>query len=142
MHFFCIDTTLLYGAFFTDFGPLNLGCTYRFCMMVNNKLKVGVPLLLPHVLPCLTLCLGSHLLLVSCSGGWVGLQDPKLKDKVIYFYCSAKPQHKSNAACLVGLYSVRRSASCSRPPASALALPCAAVCCVDMTRGAHCGGGG
>ncbi len=70
-HFFCIDQQLLYGPFFTDFGPLNLGCTYRFCMMLKAKLK-----------------------------------DPKLKDKVIYFYCSSKPQHKANAACLIGLFSV------------------------------------
>jgi cell division cycle 14 len=37
-HFFSIDSTLRYEPFFLDFGPLNLGCLYRFCMLLNHKL--------------------------------------------------------------------------------------------------------
>jgi len=39
--FFSIDTTLHYEPFFSDFGPLNLGCTYRFCEMLSAKLEVA-----------------------------------------------------------------------------------------------------
>lgn len=38
-HFFCIDNILRYEAFFIDFGPLNLGCLYKFCELLNAKLK-------------------------------------------------------------------------------------------------------
>ena len=34
-HFFSIDTELVYEAFFADFGPLNLSCTYRYCKLVK-----------------------------------------------------------------------------------------------------------
>merc|ERR1719319_1677753 len=29
-----------YEPFFIDFGPLNLACLYKFCMLLNHKLKV------------------------------------------------------------------------------------------------------
>lgn len=35
-----IDSELVYEPFFADFGPLNLGCTYRFCQKINTLLKV------------------------------------------------------------------------------------------------------
>ena len=38
-HFFCIDNEMVYWNFYLDFGPLNLGHTYRFCMMLNKKLR-------------------------------------------------------------------------------------------------------
>lgn len=38
-HFFCTDTELVYWNFYLDFGPLNLGLLYRFCVMINNKLN-------------------------------------------------------------------------------------------------------
>jgi len=38
-HFFTIDNWLRYEPFFVDFGPLNLGCLYRFCMLLNDKLN-------------------------------------------------------------------------------------------------------
>jgi hypothetical protein len=31
----------LYEPFFADFGPLNLGKTYRFCARTNQLLQVG-----------------------------------------------------------------------------------------------------
>lgn len=37
-HFFCIDDELVYWNFFLDFGPLNLGQTYRFCQILSHKL--------------------------------------------------------------------------------------------------------
>jgi len=37
-HFFTIDNTLQYEPFFVDFGPLNLACLFRFCMLLNYKL--------------------------------------------------------------------------------------------------------
>jgi cell division cycle 14 len=65
-HFFCIDNELVYWNFFLDFGPLNLGQTYRFCALLNNKLS-----------------------------------DPRLKDKVIYFYSATNPQKRANAVFLL-----------------------------------------
>jgi cell division cycle 14 len=38
IHYFSIDTTLIYWNFFLDFGPLNLGQLHRFCSLVNHKL--------------------------------------------------------------------------------------------------------
>lgn len=40
-HFFSIDSILLYEPFYGDFGPLNLGCLYRFCETLNAKLKTA-----------------------------------------------------------------------------------------------------
>lgn len=39
IHFFTIDDTLVYWNFFLDFGPLNLGQTFRFCQILNHALK-------------------------------------------------------------------------------------------------------
>jgi cell division cycle 14 len=38
-HYFCIDTELVYEPFFADFGPLNLSMVYRYCKMLEAKLK-------------------------------------------------------------------------------------------------------
>jgi cell division cycle 14 len=38
IHFFSVDTELVYWNFFLDFGPLNLGQLYRFCSKLNAKL--------------------------------------------------------------------------------------------------------
>ena len=37
-HWFTLDDQLLYHPFFLDFGPLSLGCLYRFCHALENKL--------------------------------------------------------------------------------------------------------
>lgn len=37
--FLCIDTELVYWNFFLDFGPLNLGQTFRFCQALKAKLE-------------------------------------------------------------------------------------------------------
>jgi len=39
MHMFSIDNILRYEPFFVDFGPLNLGCLYKFCKLIKHKLK-------------------------------------------------------------------------------------------------------
>lgn len=39
IQFVCTDRTLIYWNFFLDFGPMNLGQTYRFCEMLQNKLE-------------------------------------------------------------------------------------------------------
>lgn len=38
-HYFSTDKTCVYEPFFADFGPLNLGVTYRYCKMLDEKLK-------------------------------------------------------------------------------------------------------
>ncbi|XP_015431452.1 PREDICTED: dual specificity protein phosphatase CDC14A-like [Dufourea novaeangliae] len=37
--FFTIDDELIYNNFYNDFGPLNIGCLYRYCCKVNKKLQ-------------------------------------------------------------------------------------------------------
>lgn len=37
--FFSTDDELVYHNFYTDFGPLNLSCLYKYCNILNNKLK-------------------------------------------------------------------------------------------------------
>ena len=66
-HFFSIDSILLYEPFFGDFGPLNLGCLYRFCETLNAKIKRA-----------------------------------RETGKVVYYYCGARLQFRSNAAVLMG----------------------------------------
>lgn len=39
IHYFCIDQELVYQPFFADFGPLNMGLTYRYCKMLEKKLS-------------------------------------------------------------------------------------------------------
>jgi cell division cycle 14 len=39
LHFFNIDSELIYWNFFLDFGPLNLGQLYRFSTKLNHKLQ-------------------------------------------------------------------------------------------------------
>lgn len=38
VHLFCIDDSLVYEPFYADFGPLNLGCLYRYCQLLKDKL--------------------------------------------------------------------------------------------------------
>ncbi|DBB04022.1 TPA: hypothetical protein ACH3X1_013082 [Trebouxia sp. C0004] len=39
---YCIDSELVYEPFYADFGPLNLGLTYRFCQKTQNHLQMGI----------------------------------------------------------------------------------------------------
>jgi len=38
-HYFSIDQDLVYEPFFTDFGPLNLSLVYRYCKILEGKMK-------------------------------------------------------------------------------------------------------
>ncbi|XP_052742889.1 uncharacterized protein LOC112052392 [Bicyclus anynana] len=38
-HYFSIDDELIYENYYSDFGPLNLGCVYKYCNILNEKLK-------------------------------------------------------------------------------------------------------
>lgn len=38
-HYFCIDNELVYENYYSDFGPLNLGCVFTYCKLLNEKLK-------------------------------------------------------------------------------------------------------
>jgi cell division cycle 14 len=37
--YFSIDNELVYEPFFADFGPLNLGMTYRYCRLLHAKMQ-------------------------------------------------------------------------------------------------------
>ena len=41
VRYFCVDDALLYQRFASDFGPLNMAMTYRFCVVVQKLLKVS-----------------------------------------------------------------------------------------------------
>ncbi|XP_055585653.1 streptococcal hemagglutinin isoform X2 [Uranotaenia lowii] len=38
-HYFSIDDELVYENFYNDFGPLNISMLYRYCLMLNEKLR-------------------------------------------------------------------------------------------------------
>ncbi|XP_045488673.1 dual specificity protein phosphatase CDC14C isoform X2 [Pieris rapae] len=38
-HYFCIDNQLIYENYYSDFGPLNIGCVYKYCKLLNDKIK-------------------------------------------------------------------------------------------------------
>ena len=39
LHFFSTDRDYTYEPFFRDFGPLNLSCIYRYCVMLKAKVR-------------------------------------------------------------------------------------------------------
>ncbi|XP_063392629.1 tyrosine-protein phosphatase cdc-14-like [Cydia fagiglandana] len=40
IHYFSIDKELVYENYFSDFGPVNLGCVYKYCKLLSEKLKL------------------------------------------------------------------------------------------------------
>ena len=46
VRYFCVDDKLLYQRFASDFGPLNFGMTYHFCVALQKLLRVCVSNLL------------------------------------------------------------------------------------------------
>lgn len=38
-YYFCVDNELVYENYYSDFGPLNLGCVYTYCKLLNEKFK-------------------------------------------------------------------------------------------------------
>lgn len=67
-HFFSTDRELVYEPFFADFGPLNLGCTYRYCRLLDAKLQDPL--------------LADHKIVHYCS------HDPKLRANAAYLICA------------------------------------------------------
>jgi len=41
LNYFCVDNELIYEPFYADFGPLNLGCVYRYLQIVREKLAAA-----------------------------------------------------------------------------------------------------
>lgn len=39
-HYFSIDNELVYENYYSDFGPLNLGCVYKYCRILNEKIDL------------------------------------------------------------------------------------------------------
>ena len=39
--YFCTDNSLIYTAFFADFGPVDLGLTYTFCQQLHEILRTA-----------------------------------------------------------------------------------------------------
>ena len=39
--YFCTDNSLIYTAFFADFGPVDLGLTYTFCQQLHEILSTA-----------------------------------------------------------------------------------------------------
>lgn len=37
--YFTVDDEFTYTGFYSDFGPLNLSCVYKYCVKVNNFVK-------------------------------------------------------------------------------------------------------
>ena len=48
VHFFCIDHVLIYVNFYADFGPNNLAQVFRFCEILQEKLKVRRSIFIHH----------------------------------------------------------------------------------------------
>ena len=70
-YYFTTDHTLQYWNFFLDFGPLNLGQSYRFCEKLNSILN-----------------------------------DPRHKDKKIYYYSSTHGHKRANSAAMIAIWAV------------------------------------
>lgn len=68
LHFFTIDNVLVYEPFFADFGPLNLALTYKYCKLVEAKLKDPI--------------LADKRIIHHCS------HDPKKKANAAYLVCA------------------------------------------------------
>lgn len=43
LHFFSIDNCFQYEPFFSDFGPLNLGCIYKYTRLLEEKVGIATP---------------------------------------------------------------------------------------------------
>lgn len=85
IRFFSIDDTLLYWNFFRDFGPLNLGQLYRFCMKLNGKLGI-TPRLMGSVKSILSTIQNNNF--------------------VVCYYSSIDPEKRANAICLICAWQV------------------------------------
>lgn len=93
-HFFSTDDELFYEPFYADFGPLNLGATYRFC-------QCDPPLFFyVFVRVVFRIRLRARRILNT------KLNDPELSKKCIVYYSSLDPQKRSNSVTVIGVYAV------------------------------------
>ena len=93
-HFFSTDDELFYEPFYADFGPLNLGATYRFCQC-DPPLFCNV-----FVTVVFRIRLRARRILNT------KLNDPELSKKCIVYYSSLDPQKRSNSVTVIGVYAV------------------------------------
>lgn len=70
-HLFSTDDEFVYANYNSDFGPLNIAMLYRFCNLLNHKLKT-----------------------------------PPISGKRVVYYTGVDPCKRTNAAFLVGSYSI------------------------------------
>lgn len=115
----------LYEPFFADFGPLNLGKTYRFCMRTQALLAVRGSPSSRHVSQNITAsgwiamlgasqrCRARAAVICTCAvrALCVCVQEAQRTGKKLYFYSGPHAHFKANAAVLVGAW---RSASCDQ----------------------------
>lgn len=74
----CIDHELIYEPFFADFGPLNMGQSYRFCEKLDSLVK-------------------------ECEKR----QDvDKRGAGPVFFVAQSQPNFRANACVLIGIYQV------------------------------------
>lgn len=109
-------TFQVYEPFYADFGPLNLGLTYRFCQKTQNHLQVfqfpravfkasamGVPSMLAVKAPSASwhaLLFGKQLTYGFCDKLYA-LQEGERQRKPVYFCCGPTAHQRANAAVLV-----------------------------------------
>lgn len=93
---FCV--LQLYEPFYADFGPLNLGKTYRFCEQTKQLLLVGRARPGNQSNP-----LHSRKIAAIPHHSFL-LQEANKLAKKLYLYTGPSPQAKANAAVLVGCY--------------------------------------
>lgn len=113
VHLFTVEETLRYVPFYTDFGPLNLGCLFRYCRLVADKLKVSA-----GCAPCRRprarrRVLGSCAAIAMCDSGG---QDAALRNHRLVHYVSVAPpagrnydkceEKRANAAYLIASFAV------------------------------------
>ena len=82
----------MYEPFCADFGPLNLGNTFRFCQKLSSLLKVQHSCARSA---CLTACRPLTFCLL--------LQTASTTGKPVCFYCGPSLTKRANAAVLVRL---------------------------------------
>ncbi|CAM6084333.1 unnamed protein product [Calypogeia fissa] len=109
---FCIDDELIYEPFFTDFGPLNLGCTYRFCWKLHGLLKEAEELGRCVLFYCgadpekkanAAVLLGSYLVLFACVDPEVAYGPLSMFEPYIHFRdptCGVSTYHLTVVDCI------------------------------------------
>lgn len=80
VHWFCVDSELVYLSFFEDWGPLNVAMFYRFCLHLH------------------------HLINSAQEESTASAED--VQDLHLILYTSSDPKQKANAALLAAMYAM------------------------------------